>query len=141
MRIRPVAYIAVSIEACSESRRALMPSLLLQPLVESAVHHGLEGKLGGGVTVRATICDGRVEVRIDDDGLGIGHAPRLVRAGAVLANIRTRLHTRYAGAAALALAPLEQGTRATLSLPCRAAAGSAHPAPPAAEAALTSGCR
>jgi sensor histidine kinase YesM len=109
-----------SIEASDPARLAVLPPFLLQPLVENAVHHGLEGKVGGGsVQVHASVEHGRLEVRIDDDGLGLDEARRSPRAGQgmALANIRARLQTRYGATASLLVTPLDQGTRATLTLP------------------------
>jgi len=123
MQIRMGSRLVFSIEACGEARKAMLPPLLLQPLVENAVHHGLEPKVdGGAVRLCATIREGQLEIRVEDDGLGLEHARRPVRAGSgiALANIRARLHTRYGPQASLALAPLAEGTRACLSLPYRA---------------------
>jgi hypothetical protein len=120
MQIRMEDRLRFSIDACEEARKAVLPPLLLQPLIENAVHHGLEPKVDGGtVRLRAAVVDGRLEIVIDDDGLGLEHARRPVRAGngVALVNIRARLHTRYGAQAALALAPLAQGTRVTLTLP------------------------
>ncbi|MES2324356.1 MAG: histidine kinase [Pseudomonadota bacterium] len=137
MQIRMGSRLRFSIDACEQARQAVMPPLLLQPLVENAVHHGLEPKVeGGSVRLCATIHQGKLEIRIDDDGLGLQHARRPVRPGSgmALANINTRLQTRYGGQATLDLAPLDAGTRATLTLPLTAVrvAGSAqnvrHPA-------------
>lgn len=51
---------------------AYVPSLLLQPLVENAIRHGLSGRLlGGTVWVTANNVDGRLEIRVFDDGIGL----------------------------------------------------------------------
>ncbi|WP_426342086.1 sensor histidine kinase [Pseudoduganella sp. S-14] len=67
----------------------------------------------------ADVKDGLLNIRIDDDGLGLHHARRPVRLGngLALANIRARLHTRYGAQASLELAALEEGTRSSLTLP------------------------
>ncbi len=122
MQVRMGDRLSFSIEASAQARKARMLPLLLQPLVENAVHHGLEPKVeGGSVRVFATIHEGQLQVHIDDDGLGLEHARRPVRAGngVAMANIRTRLQTRYGGEAALVLMPLAEGTRVLLSLPYR----------------------
>ena len=120
MEIRMGSRLRFTIEATAAARQAALPPLLLQPLVENAVHHGLEPKIeGGSIRLSATVRDGRLEIEVRDDGLGL-HARRPARAGSgmALANIRTRLQTRYGARASLSLAALDQGTLATLTLPC-----------------------
>ena len=125
MQIRMGNRLAFTIEASEQARLAVLPPLLLQPLVENSVHHGLEDKVeGGSVTLRASVSQGQLEIRVDDDGLGLGQAKRRMRAGTGVAldNVRARLHTRYGVNASLTLEPLAEGTRVTLRLPYRAKA-------------------
>ncbi|MDN3920529.1 sensor histidine kinase [Roseateles violae] len=110
------------IEADAAARAAVLPPLLLQPLIENAIHHGLEPKLEGGrVQLRATVEAGRLQVCIDDDGLGLAAPRRAGRrpgSGLALENIRARLATRYAEQASLHLEALQpSGTRALLKIP------------------------
>ena len=96
-----------------------MPALLLQPLVENAIHHGLEPKPEGGhvqLTVRRDGDALLLEVR--DDGLG-PDAPRRRSTGngVALDNIRQRLQGRWGARASLTLQAAHPGTRATLRLP------------------------
>lgn len=77
--------------------------LLLQPLVENAVKYGLEPKLEGGrVEIHVVELDGRIHIRVDDDGVGLS-AKSTARAGAGtgIANIRGRLATIYGSSATL----------------------------------------
>src|SRR5205085_39047 len=78
-----------------------LPQLLLQPIVENAIKHGLEPKVDGGeVAVRVRGSPGFVDVEIADTG--IGFAP--VTAGGVgLTNIRDRLRLLYGERASLAI--------------------------------------
>jgi signal transduction histidine kinase len=116
---RMEARLAWRIEADDTLGRAALPPLLLQPLVENAVHHGLEPTIAGGtVSVSARARDGRLEIEVRDDGRGLG-APSRRGAGVALANIRQRLFARFGTEAALDLAPAEPGTRARLVLPLR----------------------
>jgi len=56
----------------AELRYAVVPSLLLQPLVENAIRHGLSPRAGGGtVVVTAGSSDGRLEITVIDDGVGL----------------------------------------------------------------------
>jgi len=108
------------ITASDAAREARIPPLLLQPLVENAIRHGLEPKVeGGAVRIEARCLGDRLQLGVSDDGHGLD-APR--RAGirgnrVALANIRERLAARYGGRAALRLEPLHPGTRALLDIP------------------------
>ena len=104
---------------------ARMPPLLLQPLVENAVQHGIEPSECGGVVRVSTRLTGdvlSVEVRNTGDGLGVAHgsiAQRLAaRTPTGLANIRDRLSALFAGEGSLTLGSDESGaTVATLRIP------------------------
>jgi sensor histidine kinase YesM len=110
--------------ACDDSLRELrLPPLLLQPLVENAIHHGLEPKVEGGhVHVHVQRQGDLLVVSITDDGLGLG-APTRRKGGAGLAlnNLRERLQAQYGDAASLALTDAQPGTVATLRLPIQKA--------------------
>jgi len=96
-----------------------LPPLLLQPLVENAIHHGLEPKVDGGSVHIATRTEGRqLVIEVQDDGLGLA-APKRHRSGAgmALANLRERLAAQYGSGASLELSDAFPGTRATLRLP------------------------
>ena len=96
-----------------------LPPLMLQPLVENAIHHGLEPKLDGGKVHIATRTEGRqLVIEVRDDGLGLGASKRHRRgAGMALANLRERLAAQYGGSASLELSDAMPGTRVTLRLP------------------------
>jgi signal transduction histidine kinase len=100
-------------------RETPLPPLLLQPLVENAIHHGLEPKVDGGhVGVRAWRDGEQLVVTVTDDGLGLAAPPRRKGgAGMALANLRERLQAQYGDAASLSLAEAQAGTVATLRLP------------------------
>jgi sensor histidine kinase YesM len=105
-------------------RQVPLPPLLLQPLVENAVQHGLEPKIEGGtVNIRARAEGPTLVLEVSDDGLGPqASAGRNGVAGNGLAmdNIRARLQSRYGSDASLALSANiagAGGTRATLRLP------------------------
>ncbi|MEK8029298.1 histidine kinase [Ideonella sp. DXS29W] len=100
-----------------------IPPVVVQPLVENAIHHGLEPKVEGGeVLVRAHLADGRLHIDVIDDGLGLPSHPAPGRrggAGAAVANIRERLHTAFGDAAQLSLSNrAEGGVHASLTIPC-----------------------
>jgi sensor histidine kinase YesM len=114
-----------SIEADEATRAQPLPPLLLQPLVENAVVHGLEPSIEGGmVQVRAEVVDGALRLEVKDDGRGIDAPPRPGKrgAGVALANVRQRLATRYGSAATLELLPGQPGTLARITIPLDAPA-------------------
>ncbi len=103
-----------------------LPPLLLQPLIENAVMHGIEPSLDGGVvTVKAQVVDGQLELTVRDTGVGLDAAARRPARqgsrgqgnGIALNNIRERLMARYGNSAGLLIEPAEPGTRASIHLP------------------------
>ncbi len=119
LQLRMEDRLQFSIDADAESRHAVLPPLMLQPLVENAIHHGLEPKLdGGSVVIQARLLGGMLQLSVSDDGLG-PEAPkrRSTGNGIALANIRERLQSLYGDAASLSIEALQPGTRATLRLP------------------------
>jgi sensor histidine kinase YesM len=104
-----------------------VPGLILQPLVENAVGHGLAPRAAGG-TVRIAACvrEGRLRLEVEDDGVGPRAADGpLAREGHGLANVRRRLGARYGEQALLTLSagPGGRGALACVELP---AAGGAE---------------
>jgi two-component system LytT family sensor kinase len=78
----------------------LVPSILLQPLIENSIKHGLEPRIQGGtVTVRSRLQGNRVLIEVADDGVGIQGRPgsALPRTGAGIGmnNVRERLEVLY----------------------------------------------
>ena len=78
----------------------LVPSILLQPLIENSIKHGLEPRINGGtVTLRSRLQGNRVMIEVADDGVGIVARPdtALNRAGAGIGmkNVRERLEVLY----------------------------------------------
>jgi hypothetical protein len=100
-------------------RAARLPTMLLQPLVENAVVHGLEPKVDGGmVTIAAARHGDLLEITVRDTGLGLDRATPREGGGVGLATTRERLQVLYGARAGVALLPGEpHGTLATLTLP------------------------
>ena len=117
MQIRFGERLRWRIEVPDEARRAPFPPMLLQPLVENAVRHGIEPKLGGGeITIRAQRDDTGWRIEVSDSGLGL--AEDAVTKGTGLANVRARLASLFGEAGCLTLnGNAEGGTTATLALP------------------------
>jgi hypothetical protein len=94
-----------------------IPQLLLQPLVENAVEHGVEKTLDGGwVRIRARQVTDRVRLVIENDG---PPADRSAPEGIGLTSTRERLERLYGSSAALRLEPLDhgRGTRIVIEVP------------------------
>src|SRR5271154_51894 len=65
------------------SLEAMVPSMLLQPLVENCIKHGLAPKVeGGSITLRSRVIKSRLVVEVEDDGVGMGSAQALARHNA-----------------------------------------------------------
>jgi len=76
----------------------LVPSMILQPLVENSVRHGLSSKVDGGIIrVRSRTVDGRLHLSIEDDGVGIPEAKlaTLFEQGIGISNVNERLKVLF----------------------------------------------
>jgi two-component system, LytTR family, sensor kinase len=106
----------VTIAVADEAQAARVPALLLQPIVENALRHGLAARLDAGrIDVDARIAGARLVIRVTDDGAGEAQ-DRPERIG--LSNTRARLDAMYGGRASLTLAPAEgRGARVTIEIP------------------------
>jgi len=88
------------IELPEECRACLVPSFLLQPLVENAVRYAVAPRAGGGeIRLRAGCDGGRLLLQVEDDGPGFAGRP--AREGVGLGHTRRRLATHYGAAASL----------------------------------------
>jgi signal transduction histidine kinase len=90
--------IAVQIEVEPATLSAMVPSMFLQPLVENAIRHGLEGRLSGGhIIVSAGHVDDQLHVRVLDDGVGLPPQWRIETSAGLGINVtRERLQALYA---------------------------------------------
>ena len=78
----------------------MVPSILLQPLIENSIKHGLEPRLKGGtVTLRSRLDGNRVLIEVADDGVGMTNRPvstlRRAGAGIGMKNVQERLDVLY----------------------------------------------
>lgn len=99
----------------------IVPSMILQPLVENSIKHGLSRKVGGGrITIITSIHAGHTIIEVHDDGLGMTEE-RLEQAfggGIGLSNVNERLRTIYGANYQLKLTSVPgKGTRASVEIP------------------------
>jgi two-component system, LytTR family, sensor kinase len=76
----------------------IVPTMILQPLVENAIRHGIGPKIEGGtITLRATRRNGRIAIQVSDDGLGIpkSRLPEVYASGIGMMNVQERLKVLY----------------------------------------------
>jgi signal transduction histidine kinase len=117
MAIRYGDRLRIAID-CPPGLRALeLPPLMLMPLVENAVQHGMEPHAGEvSVQVQARQDGGRLLVTVRDNGAGVGAA--VLGSGVGLRNLRQRLEALHGAAASVRLRVAEDGwTEAVISLP------------------------
>jgi len=95
--------------------------MLLQPIVENALKHGLAAKLEGGtIVIRTVLRDGRLVIEIEDNGMGIP-AERLAQVyqdGIGISNVQERLRVLYGGDFRMDISSREgEGTRIRIEMP------------------------
>src|SRR5688572_3586296 len=102
---------------------AAVPSMILQPLVENAVRHGIGKKKNGGhVRIRIATSNGRLNIAIEDDGPGfVGNWS----AGVGLSNVQNRLALHFGERATIETSNPERGASVRLSIPYTSMNGNA----------------
>jgi sensor histidine kinase YesM len=116
LQVRMGERLRYAIDIPAELRAFTLPPMLLQPVVENAIRHGLEPKVAGGeIAMRAVAGGGDVVVEVTDTGVGFAST---TTGGVGLTNLRERLRLLYGEKAALTIdeAP-GGGTRVRVKLP------------------------
>ncbi len=118
MAVRMGPRLQFTLELPDTLRNHAVPPLLLQPLVENSIRHGLEPKVeGGSIQVRARSDGHTVTLEVQDTGLGLGDSAQ-PGSGFGLGQVRERLTTVYGTAGTIDLvANGASGTRATITFP------------------------
>jgi two-component system, LytTR family, sensor kinase len=110
-----------------DSLDVMVPSMLLQPLVENSIKHGLASKIeGGSIHLRSRLADSGVVIEVEDDGVGISANPPAEARGSGIgmANISERLQVLYGHAARMTIDSHEgKGTLVRIRLPLLQTAG------------------
>lgn len=110
----------------------MVPSMLVQPLVENSIKHGLASKIeGGSIFLRSRLTDSQLIIEVEDDGVGMGSATLLERpsglggTGIGMANVAERLKVLYGDTARMTIDSHEgKGTLIRLRLPILQSEGS-----------------
>ena len=108
-----------------ESLEAMVPAMLLQPLVENSIKHGLSSKVeGGSIYLRSRLGTKTVIIEVEDDGVGMGAAQLVERpnglggTGIGMANVAERLKVLYGDTAKMTIdSHGGKGTLVRLRLP------------------------
>jgi two-component system, LytTR family, sensor kinase len=101
----------------------VIPCMLLQPLVENSIKHGLSPKVeGGSIYLRSRVTDSKLIIEVEDDGVGMGRPQsgngNWSGMGIGMANISERLQVLYGGAAHMSIDSHEgRGTLIRIRLP------------------------
>ncbi len=100
---------------------AFVPSMLLQPIIENAIRHGLAPKLEGGeIHLCTKMTDGRLTIDINDNGMGISteRLAEIYHEGIGISNVRERLRLLYGDQFRMEIKSQEgQGTQIRIEIP------------------------
>jgi len=113
----------VSVDIPAELLRARVPNLLLQPLVENAIKHGITKRVAGGVLRVAGEChNGNLRLSVYNDGPGLPADWEARQTGVGIGNLRTRLQILHGSASGLQLRCADiGGVEAIVTLPFKEA--------------------
>ena len=131
-RARFSEWLTVELEVEPGARLALVPHLILQPLVENAIRHGLAVRSAPGtVGVRAWVTEGRLHLEVCDNGVGLAPTRTSFRPGIGLKNAKNRLTQLYGDDHRFELRSGDDGgTVVALEIPYRSQALLADQPPP-----------
>jgi two-component system, LytTR family, sensor kinase len=125
LRFGPRLTIEFSIDSAASGM--LMPSLLLQPLIENAIKYAVSPReRGGRIRIGAHVTGGMLQLEVSDDGPGMIDASRLTNGrGVGIRNTRERLQVLYGERGVVQVANTEPGLRVALTFPAESAAARA----------------
>ena len=118
-KVRFAERLQLSVDVPRELYPAQVPSLILQPMVENAVKHGIAKRAqGGAIRIAASRSDGVLTLRVSNDGPSLPVGWELAGAGIGMSNVRTRLQSLYGDAFELSMRNQEAGgVEVSVSLP------------------------
>jgi len=111
----------ISVNVPREFHSARVPSLILQPMVENAIEHGIGKRAAGGaIRIGAARANGCLTLTIYNDGPGIPEDGKQLRAGVGISNVRSRLRNLYGESSNLTIQNRDHGVEVQLSVPYQA---------------------
>ena len=121
LQIRMGNRLQVDINLPNDLKDMTMPPMLLQPLIENAIKHGLEPKVeGGNITLQAERAGDQMRICVIDTGMGFASNPS---NGIGLKNVRERIEKLYGNAGSVLIEDNRpSGTRVVLTVPRKIAA-------------------
>lgn len=121
-KVRLAERLQFSFDVPAELLAAQVPSLILQPMVENAVKHGIAQRVqGGAIRISASRNNGTLTLRVYNDGPHLSAGWERGQSGIGLANVRTRLQSLYGDAFELSIGNQRLGVEASVSVPFVAA--------------------
>jgi two-component system LytT family sensor kinase len=118
-KVRFAERLQLSVDVPRELYRAQVPSLILQPMVENAVKHGIAKRAqGGAIRIAASRCDGMLTLSVRNDGPSLPADWEITRSGIGISNVQTRLRSLYGDAFELSMRNQDTGgVEVSVSLP------------------------
>ncbi len=115
-KVRMGPRLEFAVDLPDEVKHTALPPMLIQPLVENAIKHGVEPNIdGGNIKLAARRVGDNIEIEVVDDGLGFGNT---TSNGIGLGNVRERLEKIYGARASLVIQDNQpRGTRITILIP------------------------
>jgi two-component system LytT family sensor kinase len=118
-KVRFADRLQLSVDVPRELYPAQVPSLILQPMVENAVKHGIAKRAqGGAIRIVASRSEGVLTLRVSNDGPSLPEGWETARPGIGMSNVRTRLESLYGDAFELSMRNQDAGgVEVSVSLP------------------------
>ena len=119
-KVRFAERLQVSVDVRRELFPAQVPSLILQPMVENAVKHGIAKRVqGGAIRIAASRSNGMLTLRVYNDGPGLPAGWEKTHTGVGISNVRTRLQNLYGDKFELSMQNQDPGgVEVSVSVPC-----------------------
>jgi two-component system LytT family sensor kinase len=119
-KVRFAERLQISVDVPRELFPAQVPSLILQPMIENAVKHGIAKRVqGGAIRIAASRSNGRLMLRVYNDGPGLPAGWEATHTGVGISNVRTRLQNLYGDEFELRMQNQEPGgMEVSVSVPC-----------------------
>ncbi len=123
-RVRFQERLKIILDISDEAKKALIPSLLLQPLVENSIKYAINPQIDGGtITIKAVIKDNKLNITLTDDGPGISTVKTKEESqkssGLGIANTKDRLSKLYPKNSTFDIISCKKkGVTIKISMPC-----------------------